>query len=121
MNVEEFVQATLVQIANGVESANKTFAEKSISAQANPAGAESESQGRTSFVPISNTQNITFDIAVTIDETSQSSSEKKAGLGLKVVTGGLAGSQSLESSTSTVSRIQFTIPLKLLRPKLHKN
>lgn len=121
MNIEEFVHATLIQVAAGVEAANRTFAEKSISAQANPAGAEAQSQVGTSYEKITNTQNIAFDIAVTVDESSQSSSDKKAGLGLKVVSGGLSSSQALESSTSTVSRIQFTIPLKLPRPESNEN
>ncbi len=120
MNVQEFIHDALTQIANAVQAANNTFSTQSSPAEANPAGAESESRGGLTYVSVSNTQMISFDIAVTVDETSQTSTEKKGGLSLKVVSGGIGGSKSTETSSSSVSRLQFKIPLKLPRPKTGK-
>ena len=100
MNVQEFVHSTLAQIARAVDVTNKTFESESIAASAVPRGAESMSHGATTYQSVSDTFDIKFDIAVTVD-LKQSSD-------VKVV------DENSESRT-TSSRIQFSVPLKLPR------
>jgi hypothetical protein len=117
MNVQEFIRESLVQIANAIHEANEVFASSSISAQANPAGAILESASGSTYLDVTDTQDIEFDIAVTVTESAEASSSKKAGVAISVVTGSVGGTKTSESSNSSVSRLKFTIPLKLPRPQ----
>ena len=50
------------------------------------------------------------------DETTRDASEKKAGVAIKIVSGNVGKTASSETAYSTVSRLQFKIPLRLPRP-----
>ena len=100
MNVQEFVHSTLVQIARAVVMTNKTFESESLSASAVPKGAELNSHGSTTYQSVTDTFDIKFDIAVTVDSNQSND--------VRVV------NTDTESKT-TSSRIQFSVPLKLPR------
>ncbi len=116
MNVQQFVRECLLQIANAVEEANSQFRNQGLDAMVNPRGALSESKGGGSYLSVSDTHNVEFDIALTASETSESSNSKGAGLALSVLRANGDTSSTNQSSLSNVSRIKITIPLKLPRP-----
>jgi hypothetical protein len=93
MDIKEFVSDTLKQIIDGVVDAQQYAKTK-----------------RAVVAPYHDYQkNIGFDIAVTVDESKQK--EGKAGITVWSVGGGVSG--KTESSSSTVSRIKFEIPIEL--------
>ena len=121
MQLHEFVETTLVEIVEGVVHANEHFEKSEIDGAANPPGAERVSRSGTDHLGVSNVHAIAFDVAVTVDETICGTSEKKAGIAIKVLSATIGKATSLESSHSSVSRLQFTIPLQLPRPVQKKD
>ena len=113
MNVKEFVRSVLVQIADGVNAANDDFAKQRINAEVNPAGATEESRGSTHFVPVRDTHEVSFDIAITVEMSGSS----EQGDFLLVVPGGIKGAEQGGTTSSNVSRVAFRVPLKFPRPK----
>jgi hypothetical protein len=109
MDIKQFVKDSLIQIAGAIKDANTELAE--LGSQANPPGATSQSEAGTTYVDVIDTQNIEFDLAVTITETATTS----GGGSISVWSVGIGGEKSSEGSKSSVSRIKFTVPLKLPR------
>lgn len=101
MELKEFIAATLGEIQEGVHMAIKQTIESGINGAINP------SWGGTKDINSSLIQEVKFDIAVTVAD------EKKAGVngGIKVVGLSIGGEGSTETTTSRVSRIQFSIPI----------
>ena len=113
MNVKEFVQSVLVQIAEGVQAANNEFAANKLTARANPPGANSECNGGTHYLPVSDTHEVSFSIAIAVDMAGASDANGC----LVVVPGGITGASQFGTTTSNVSRVEFRVPLKLPRPQ----
>lgn len=115
MNLQEFVTQTLVQIAAGIKEADAPL--KAVGAIVNPRhvqGAHADKSNVYGYIAqkqefLRAIHTVEFDVAVTATEDKQT----KGGIG--VVVGAIAlGSQgrSGESNTS-VSRLQFRIPVAL--------
>ena len=112
MELKDFVREALVQIADGVQEAQSALEKSSSSAEVNPSTANrydvksnifgDSKSGKPIFL-------IEFDVAVTAAEGTQT----KGGIG--VVVGAIAlGSQGKSDSTnSSISRIQFKVPMAL--------
>lgn len=93
MDVKEFISEALTQIVDGVVDAQQQTKEKNAV-----------------IVPCyKNLKTVTFDIAVTVIEGKETSG--KAGISVWSIGAGVGG--KTESSSSTVSRIKFEIPLEL--------
>jgi len=102
MELEEFVQTTLVQIMRGIMSAQKEWDSKSSGyGVISPAW-----DGPDDFV--NRTQGVNFDVAV----TAAKKSERGGGGGIKVIAAFEAsGKISNSAENSTVSRISFSVPI----------
>ncbi|OBU35998.1 hypothetical protein CTM76_00420 [Photobacterium phosphoreum] len=101
MELKSFIATTLGEIQEGVQIAiNQTIA-NGVNGAINP------SWGGTRDMNTSLIQNVQFDIAVT------ASDEDKAGVkgGIKVVGISIGGEDTTSTTTSKVSRIQFSIPV----------
>lgn len=96
MDVREFVSETLQQIHQGI-----------LDAQEN----DNPSQ-KVHLDFRENRQKVSFDIAVTVVEGSESGA--KAGISVWSIGAGVTG--KTESSTSIVSRIKFVVPMFLRSP-----
>ncbi|BCV41211.1 hypothetical protein [Shewanella algae] len=101
MELKDFVASTLGEIQEGVQLAINRAMDRKTNGAINPCW------GETSDIGPSHVQNVNFDIAVTVAD------EEKAGIngGIKVVGISLGGEDSSKSTTSRVSRIQFSIPV----------
>ncbi|MGD0059586.1 MAG: hypothetical protein ABSD58_09235 [Verrucomicrobiia bacterium] len=106
MNVEEFVAETLTQIANGVFKAKQPV--NTAGGTVNPGNI---ARGDIRMVDHNGmpVDVISFDIAVAVSEEKQSSG--KMGLSVMTVGAGIQGQST--SSSSSVSRIKFSVPLRL--------
>ncbi len=93
MNIQQFVSETLKQVIDGVQEAQQ------------------HAKGKEAAVaPYHNYQNeVVFDIAVTVTEGKETGG--KAGLTVWGVGAGVSGKS--ESSSSTVSRIKFSVAVDL--------
>jgi hypothetical protein len=116
MQLSDFISETLVQITNGIETANKQLA--GSTARVNPAHTlPHDEKYSTAFYGTIQSQNppypvvhlIRFDVAVYASEGA----EKKGGIGLMVGAIGIGGQAKSEAAASTTSRIQFGIPMLL--------
>jgi hypothetical protein len=92
MDIKEFVSETLKQIVDGVIDA------------------KNRKDGEAVDVHYPNrTQKVTFDVAVTVIEGKETGG--KAGISVWSIGAGVTG--KTESSSSTISRIKFDIPIEL--------
>ncbi|MES1934414.1 hypothetical protein T35B1_17506 [Salinisphaera shabanensis T35B1] len=115
MELEQFISTTLVQIANGIQSAADQL--HGTRAIVNPrnvstAGAKGEQiygylNVRKKFFKV--VQRIDFDVAVTAAEGS----EANGGIGIRVGSIGVGATGKSENSNTTVSRIRFSVPMVL--------
>ncbi len=103
MNLEEFVTESLVQLVEGVSTAQLRI-HKGATINPKQRSTKPRSVEYGTGIPV---QEIEFDIAVTVDEGKQT----KGGIG--VVAGVFAlGSQGQSSAaTQSVSRIKFSVPI----------
>ena len=113
MKIHDFITESLKEIAEGV-----TQAQAKANAIVNPGGLDEVDQtapGRSDKFLVANktmgrlAQVVDFDLAVTVSEESTSES----GAGLMVVGMGLGIKGKKNISTSSVSRIKFSIPVVL--------
>jgi hypothetical protein len=110
VNLEDFITETLTQIIKGVKNAN-TIAEEN-GAIINPHNAYRNSNGDilVSEDYIYNiAQEIEFDIAVTAAEKS----DAKGGAGVFVSIVGIGAQLKDSTENSTISRVKFSVPVKL--------
>ena len=97
MELQDFIDETLKQIISGVRSAQESAIE--LGAKINPRGGS-----------VVEMRNVHFDVAV----GTSGGAETKGGIGVFVVPPGSAGSQDQSDVASTsLSRIKFSIPVKL--------
>lgn len=117
MNLEDFVQSSLQQIINGVRKAQETTRltgkhprEADVVNPAVMYDADPAPKGKHYATVHRNLVHfVEFDIAVTID----SSSEAKGGISLRVAGVGFDGGGSGTDRNTAVSRIKFEVPLML--------
>lgn len=100
MDLRDFIKTSIVDILGGIEDAAKEFGE----GKTNLGGVNPRSQDNA-FEP----EKIAFDIAVSAG--SERKNGGKAGLKIYVVEAGVDGHDT--QSESTVSRLQFTVPVAL--------
>jgi len=101
VELKSFIATTLGEIQEGVQMAiNETIA-NGVNGVINP------SWGETKDMDANLIQNVQFDIAVTAFDADKSGVKG----GIKVVGVSIGGEGSSETTTSKVSRIQFSIPV----------
>ena len=114
MDLKEFVAESLRQIMDGVAEAKEHGSQ--IGAEVNPAAIA----GRLDRFPegvlyrktetgVQYAQNVSFDVAVTTIEESHT----KGGAKLAVAVFSAGGGTQRDSTNSSVSRVQFTVPVFL--------
>lgn len=101
MELKEFIATTLGEIQSGVQKAIDETIKNGVRGAINP------SWGGTNDINASLIQKVSFDIAVTIAD------EEKAGAngGIKVVGISIGGENQATTTSSKITRIQFTIPI----------
>lgn len=122
MNLEDFIAQSLSQIARGIEKANNDL--KDSQAIVNPPGiskAVVSEKGGYGSVEIDgyyvDVHEIIFDVSVSVIDSNESGGK----LGISVA-GIYLGAQEKENQSNTsVSRIQFSIPMALPQADTIKN
>ena len=110
MNIQDFVRDTLTEIVEGVIEAQKALVEKN--ADVNPIGGHFDQaalRGRQWSFEKGITEIVSFDVAL----TEESAKGTKGGIGVFLGGVGLGSQGQSEASTSSLSRIQFQIPILL--------
>lgn len=123
MDLETFIRETLIQISKGVESANVSL--KGTPTVVNPRnvtgrggyqdaklkvyGYIDHSRDQEYFRPV---ELVEFDVAVHASEETGG----KSGAGIFVAAIGIGAQENKESTSSTMSRIKFQIPIALPSP-----
>ena len=115
MELHTFISSTLVQIAQGIENANKQL--EGTRALVNPRNVHPVEGKGSSVYGYLNTkkkfykvvQRIDFDVAV----TAEAGTETKGGVGIQVGSIGIGTQGKSEKANSSVSRIAFSIPMVL--------
>lgn len=110
MDLKAFVEATLVQIIEGVQGAQAST--EGTGAEINPKPGPGF-KGNRMFRDGPRIQDVEFDVAVTVAE----SEEKKGGFGLVVGPVALGGGGKTDAQSSSLNRIRFAVPITLPRPK----
>ena len=101
MKLSEFVSDTLVEIMNGVVSAQAQWTESGQKGHINPVWGGYEAGHK-------NIREVQFDVAVTVTEAASGGTKG----GIKVLSLGEIGAEGQKShSNSQVSRIAFTVPI----------
>jgi len=112
MKLQEFVAETLKEIIAGVKEGQKYAASEgaSVSTFMEPRHTEGKTEVRyTAQLTNANIELIEFDVAVTSTEGSAT----EAGAGIFVAAFGLGAKGKSDESSSSISRIKFSIPLGL--------
>lgn len=114
MGLKEFISQTLVQIAEGIQDANQQL--EKMDAAINPHFFHLKPPGSPAYGEIDKdcsyqrvVQLIEFDVAVSTEKIEGA----QATLGIIIASIGTKGGASTEKSNSSVSRIQFGIPMVL--------
>lgn len=110
MDLQEFVKQTLTQIIEGVTDAQKQVSEKG--GEINPhINTSHEQLGKQGFLFSSEgpVQIVKFDVALTVGEGKGT----KGGIGVFAGVVGLGSSGESSSENSSVSRVEFSVPLLL--------
>ena len=115
MELQEFITGTLVQIARGIEGAAEQL--KTSKAIVNPRNVSTSSTKDEHIYGYLNVhrkfykvvQKIDFDVAV----TAEKGKETKGGIGISVGSMTVGTQGKLDSSSSSVSRIRFSVPMVL--------
>lgn len=110
MDIQTFVTESLNQVIKGIEQAQ----ESNIESKVNPASQQTATL---------NTMEIDFDIAVTVEKTSQSGDEAKGKISVRTgifdIGGGVGGESQKAESNSSTSRIKFKVPIALRKTSRH--
>jgi hypothetical protein len=122
MNIEEFVQASMIGIMSGIRGAQKEYAEGNSAYDPiiSPAWAPSTSDiGGSTRGHADKIHEFEFDLAITVSGSSALKTEGKAGVivvGLSQADIGYAGMS--EEAHAMISRIRFKIPVRYPLAKL---
>jgi hypothetical protein len=120
MQLNEFIKMVLVEIAEGINEANKEL--EGHDSSVNPSGVrpygDKENDGVFGIVDkADNTVRlahlIDFDVAVHASEEK----EKKGGVGILVASIGMGVQEKTDNNTSSTSRIKFKIPMSFPKGK----
>lgn len=121
MKLSEFIQETLVEIANGITSANESLIE--TGAVANPPNIAVRPRGDSKIFGVWNRNSpemhpivelIEFDVSIAVEENREKNA--KGSLSISIVELG-AGGKSL-AKTGSESRVKFRVPLIYPQAKL---
>ena len=115
MKLQEFVSETLKEIIAGVKQAQDYAV--SQDAKVNPSAkhvGDIKSQILVDSDSLEHLQKVEFDVAV----TSSEGSETKGGAGIFVAAIGMGVQGKTDTSSNTVSRVKFSVPIAL--PIQHK-
>lgn len=113
LDLQTFVTSTLVQIAKGISNAQEEL--KGTGALVNPGlrGMFASAKISDPVVYISGVQvhikDVSFDVAITASDEQSA----EAGAGIKVWGTRLGADGKISSENSTVSRVQFSVPIVL--------
>lgn len=112
MNLEKFVSSALVQIVNGVAKAQQEL--RDTGAVINPGLSSVHPSGELPVIEGESglrhyVRHVSFDVAVTAGDEQSAG----AGAGITVFGARLGGEGRVSYENSTVSRVQFVIPLAL--------
>lgn len=125
MNLEDFISATLTQIAHGIESASNNL--EASNALISPRNIQPvpknefkiygylESREQSKYLRV--VEQIEFDVAL----TASKGEGKKGGIGVMVGSIGLGVQGRKEEENSSVSRVKFRVPMVLPNPKINNN
>ena len=109
MKLQDFVSETLTQIVNGVRDAQENAAK--VGGQVNPDGYQvpfKHLQGQRWNKENGDTiDEVHFDVAITTEEGA----ETKGGIGVFVGAIGLGSQGASAESNSSVSKVQFSVPV----------
>ena len=106
MDLKEFVQKTLTQIAEGVVAAQEC-APKGAGVNPRIQGSPQSDENLTSSG--TRLQEVEFDVALTTTDSSS--------LGVGILIAVIGGGGSAEESATSVSRIKFSVPIELPKGK----
>jgi hypothetical protein len=110
MNLSEFVTATLTQVIEGTKNAQQLT--KELGGSVNPKIETAKQHGKVEYTPgLERVTFVSFDVALTAVEES----EKSGGIGVVAGSIGLGGRKGSSESETSVSRVQFEVPITLPR------
>ncbi len=110
MDLKAFVEASLVQIIEGVQAAQAGTEASGALINPNPSpGFKGKRMGAAGLT----IQDVEFDVAVTVAKGQ----EKKGGLGLVVGPVALGGGAKSDAQSSSLNRIRFAVPIALPQAK----
>jgi hypothetical protein len=113
MDLKEFVQTTLVQIAEGIDGANRALQDGQTGAVVNPGEAREGSTPRHLVRPVE------FDVALTVTKDVSSNEGSSVGgkagvLSIASIRGHLTGTTSAAEREEAISRVKFNV--EMLQP-----
>lgn len=114
MELKEFIKEVLTQIIDGVDEAQrdvKTRNEGIVNPDLTLYAHDQTQHGRLTSSKKELVQSVKFDVALTVSEGKGT----KAGIGVYMGAISLGAGGKSDESTSTVSRIQFEVPVLLPR------
>ena len=114
MDLKDFISQTLVQIAEGVNESGERI--KELGGQVNPfLTSDHKEMGRHGILWGGGqaVHIVAFDVALTVN----SGTGTKGGIGVFAGAVNLGSSAESRAENSSVSRVSFTVPLSLPRPK----
>lgn len=110
LELKDFISRVIVDIVEGINDANSKLSGKD--ALVSPALVhERQMINRNGALP--HVERIHFDVALTASESSSEEINASGGVGVKVLSAKLEGKGEQGESSSTVSRIQFSVPIIL--------
>ena len=114
MDLQEFVQESILQIARAVAGAQRIAAEERLGAIVNPLVKQTKTGGGYVGEPGSATrraEEVAFDVALTVSESAATEKGGGAKARLHVFSGDVGGSTSKTNESSAVSRVKFAVPV----------
>ncbi len=111
MNLQEFVTQTIIAIINGVADAKTKLGEDRVNPEVDAFDRNHNAANSVRLMDKKGNimRNVTFDVAVTASQDTGT----KGSIGIFVAGVGLGTQGQTEKSNSTVSRVQFTVPVIL--------
>jgi len=110
MNLKDFVEETINQIASGVVAAQKHATGTESGVIINPKGTTTSTRGQlilSNDKTARSVQEIDFDVAVTVSDGTTT----RGGIGVFVGPVGLGAQGKSEATNQSVSRIKFSVPI----------
>ena len=107
MQLDEFIKKTLVQVVQGVATAQQEVSESG--AKVNPVDVMYYRDGKTTSFAGSSVQDVQFDVALTEMEGTGT----EGGIGVFLGGIGLGSKGKSETQSTSLTRISFSVPLML--------